>query len=178
VARVSSGVTASESARPPASAPTVARSEAVATPAPKATTPLRAEAPKPDAPKTEAAKADTPKADTKRPEADDGARARALLEGQAADGKSTAVAAAEPGKAAANGARFVVQVGSYGGASSARDMRQRVDKLGLKSYTQETEVDGVKRIRVRVGPFNSRDDAEKAAGTLKAAGLPAAIMTL
>jgi DedD protein len=40
------------------------------------------------------------------------------------------------------------------------------------------EVDGAKRIRVRVGPFTSRDDAEKAAGTLKAAGLPAAILTL
>jgi DedD protein len=102
-----------------------------------------------------------------------------LLEGQTANDKSTTVAAAEPGKAAAgSGARFVVQVGAYGEASSARDMRQRVDKLGLKSYTQVAEVDGAKRIRVRVGPFNSRDDAEKAAGTLKAAGLPAAIMTL
>jgi DedD protein len=40
------------------------------------------------------------------------------------------------------------------------------------------EVDGTKRVRVRVGPFNSREDAEKAAGKLKAAGLPAAIFTL
>jgi cell division protein FtsN len=31
---------------------------------------------------------------------------------------------------------------------------------------------------VRVGPFAAREDAEKAAGTLKAAGLPAAVMTL
>jgi DedD protein len=99
------------------------------------------------------------------------------------------VAAAEPTKAAAatsgdvsksDGAsgRFVVQVGAYGEANSARDMRQRVDKLGLKSYTQVVEIDGAKRIRVRVGPFVAREDAEKAAGTLKAAGLPAAVMTL
>ena len=53
-----------------------------------------------------------------------------------------------------------------------------VDKLGLKSYTQVIEVDGAKRIRVRVGPFAAREDAEKAAGTLKAAGLPAAVLTL
>ena len=115
-----------------------------------------------------------------------------MLEGQGATGsedKSTKVAAAtpktdatpktEPAKAeAAAGSRFVVQVGAYGEAASARDMRQRVDKLGLKSYTQTAEVDGVKRHRVRVGPFNSREDAEKAAGTLKAAGLPAAVFTL
>ncbi len=187
VARVSSGVTTNESARPPANAPApvaarseTARSEAGPTPGPaKPTPPPKAEAPKAEAAKADAPKAEAPKAEATKPEprADDGARARALLEGQAAD-KSTTVAAANPGKATANGARFVVQVGSYGGASSARDMRQRVDKLGLKSYTQETEIDGVKRIRVRVGPFNSRDDAEKAAGTLKAAGLPAAVMTL
>jgi DedD protein len=177
VARVSSGVTTNESARPAASASAPvavrsepARSEAATTPTPAKAAPPKVEAPKAEAPRVEATKSE--------PRADDGARARALLEGQAADNKSTTVAAADAGKAAASGTRFVVQVGSYGGASSARDMRQRVDKLGLKSYTQETEVDGVKRIRVRVGPFNSRDDAEKAAGTLKAAGLPAAIMTL
>ena len=198
VGRVSSGVTTAEAARPaPASAPviaprsdtTTARAEtSPAAAAPKAAPP-KAETPKTEAPKTEAPKAE-PKAEA--PKADDGARARALLEGQGTSsseaGKSTAVAAApakaetpskgEPTKPDAAGGRFVVQVGAYGEASSARDMRQRVDKLGLKSYTQTAEVDGARRIRVRVGPFNSREDAEKAAGTLKAAGLPAAVMTL
>jgi DedD protein len=182
--RVSSGVTTTEpAAAAPASAPAVAaaRSEAApprseptarndaGTAAPAATTkaaPSKAEGTKP-----EAAKVD--------PRADDGARARALLEGQGgAHNKAATVAAAEPDKPDAGTGRFVVQVGAYGAASSARDMRQRVDKLGLKSYTQTAEVDGNKRIRVRVGPFNSRQDAEKAAGTLKAAGLPAAILTL
>ena len=192
VGRVSSGVTTAEAARPaPASAPviaprsdaTTARSETSPAAAPKATLP-KAEAPKTETPKAEAPKVEAPKAD-------DGARARALLEGQGTSseaGKSAAVAAApakaetpskaEPAKPDAAGGRFVVQVGAYGEASSARDMRQRVDKLGLKSYTQTAEVDGARRIRVRVGPFNSREDAEKAAGTLKAAGLPAAVMTL
>ena len=193
VGRVSSGVTTAEAARPaPASAPviaprsdaTTARAETSPAAAPKAAPP-KAEAPKTETPKAEAPKVEAPKAD-------DGARARALLEGQGASsseaGKSTAVAAApakaetpskaEPTKPDAAGGRFVVQVGAYGEASSARDMRQRVDKLGLKSYTQTAEVDGARRIRVRVGPFNSREDAEKAAGTLKAAGLPAAVMTL
>nr|MCU0763630.1 SPOR domain-containing protein [Hydrogenophaga sp.] len=34
------------------------------------------------------------------------------------------------------------------------------------------------RIRVRLGPFSNRPDAEKAAARVKALGLPAAILTL
>lgn len=117
-----------------------------------------------------------------KPEArsDDGARARALLEGAASAPvvKPPVVAAAEPTNPDGANGRFVVQVGAYGGAASARDMRQRVDKLGLKSYTQVIEIDGARRIRVRVGPFAAREEAEKAADTLKAAGLPAAVLTL
>jgi DedD protein len=116
--------------------------------------------------------------------------ARVLLEGQSPASAPAAaakpVANAQPVKPAATTAepakpdagRFVVQVGAYGEANSARDMRQRVDKLGLKSYTQVVEIDGARRIRVRVGPFAAREDAEKAAGTLKAAGLPAAVRPL
>jgi DedD protein len=142
------------------------------------------------APRSDAAPV-APKPVPAKPEArsDDGARARALLEGAgpAASKPAAAVALAQSGKPAAaaadankpdGGGRFVVQVGAYSEANSARDMRQRIDKLGLKSFTQEIEVDGVKRIRVRVGPFAAREDAEKAAGTLKAAGLPAAVFTL
>ncbi|HEX6018161.1 MAG TPA: SPOR domain-containing protein, partial [Burkholderiaceae bacterium] len=116
----------------------------------------------------------------------------ALLEGQGAPAAAgvakpaTVVAAAEAkpdagsdsAKSDSAAGRFVVQVGAYGEASSARDMRQRVDKLGLKSYTQVVEVDGATRTRVRVGPFAAREDAEKAAGALKAAGLPAKVLTL
>lgn len=116
----------------------------------------------------------------------DAARAKALLEGKdptGATGAPVAVVAAAQGKPAVAAdadpaGRFVVQVGAYGEASSVRDMRQRVDKLGLKSYTQVVEVDGAKRTRVRVGPFAAREEAEKAAGALKAAGLPAKVLTL
>jgi DedD protein len=189
-ARMSSGVVGERSAEPPREpAATATRSE----PAPSGDA-VRKE---PAAPRTEATPPPKPAPAKPESRADDGARARALLEGQspapaaspAAAKPAVVVAAAEPSKPTAataveasktdlaNG-RFVVQVGAYGEANSARDMRQRVDKLGLKSYTQVVEIDGAKRIRVRVGPFAAREDAEKAAGTLKAAGLPAAVMTL
>jgi DedD protein len=149
VARVSSGVTTSEPARAePASAPAAAR-------------------PEPSASRSQ------PSPRTEAPARSDTTKTVATAE----PNKSDATAKSEIPKPDAGG-RFVVQVGAYGEAASARDMRQRVDKLGLKSYSQVADVDGNKRVRVRVGPFHSREDAEKVAGKLKAAGLPAAILTL
>jgi DedD protein len=83
----------------------------------------------------------------------------------------TSAAAESPG-------RFAVQIGAFADAAVAREARTKVEKLGLRTYTQEVETDSGKRIRVRLGPFTSRDDAEKAAATVKAAGLPAAVLTL
>lgn len=93
-------------------------------------------------------------------------RARALLEGRAA-----AAAAAESG-------RYVVQVGAFADAEAARETRQKVEKLGLKTYTQVAQTPGGSRIRVRVGPFASRGEADAALAKAKAAGLAAVVLTL
>ncbi len=74
--------------------------------------------------------------------------------------------------------RFVVQVGAFADAALAREARAKVEKLGLRTYTQVLETDAGKRIRVRLGPFASRDEAEQSAAKVKAAGLPAAVLTL
>ena len=57
-------------------------------------------------------------------------------------------------------------------------MRSKLERAGLKTYTHVAETEQGKRIRVRVGPFESRAQAEKAAQKVKALGLPAAILTL
>ena len=98
---------------------------------------------------------------------DEGAKARALL-----DGKPLADSAV-----AAEG-RFVVQVGAFADPAKARETRLRVEKVGLKTYTNVTETKDGKRIRVRVGPFASRGQADKAAEKIKGLDLPAAILTL
>ena len=54
----------------------------------------------------------------------------------------------------------------------------KVERLGIKTYLQVVEVGGEKRTRVRVGPFVSRDEADRAAAKIKAAGLTAAILSL
>jgi DedD protein len=100
------------------------------------------------------------------------ARAKALLEGRA-----------EPRAAAASTVdtkpgRFVVQVGAYTDADTMQQVRSKVEKLGLKTYTQSIETGAGKRTRVRVGPFSTRDEAELASGKLKAAGLPGNVLVL
>ena len=94
----------------------------------------------------------------------DGDRARALLEGRPT--------------AAADGQRFVVQVGAFADAEAARDTRRNVEKLGLKTYTQVAQTPSGNRIRVRVGPFASRGEAEAALAKAKAAGLSAVLLSL
>lgn len=101
----------------------------------------------------------------------DGARAQALLEGKAVPAASAAAAGPSPG-------RFIVQVGAFAENKSAQEMRIKVEKLGLKTYAQAVDTADGKRVRVRLGPFGSRDEADRAAARLRAAGLPGAILTL
>ena len=74
--------------------------------------------------------------------------------------------------------RFVVQVGAFSDVGKARETRLKVEKAGLKTYTHVAETKEGRRIRVRVGPFATRAEADKAAGKIKDLDLPAAILTL
>lgn len=85
-------------------------------------------------------------------------------------------AASGPANPAAQ--RFVVQAGAYSDAASLRSARQKVEALGMKTYTQDIDNSQGKRTRVRVGPFASRDEAEAAARRIKGTGLQANVITL
>ncbi len=101
-----------------------------------------------------------------------GRRAQALLEGRPTP-PPTAPAAPEP-----KSGRFVVQAGAYTEAAALREARQKVEKLGLKTYTQVIETDAGARTRVRVGPFETREEAEKVAARIKGSGMAANILSL
>lgn len=100
--------------------------------------------------------------DTSKTNISEAARAQALL-----DGKPPVAAE-----------RIVVQVGAFADAARAHEVRLTLERAGLKTYTHVAETSEGKRIRVRVGPFASRAEADKAAARVKALGLPAAILTL
>jgi DedD protein len=102
----------------------------------------------------------------------DAAKAQALL-----DGKPVADKPAEKKTDAATG-RFVVQVGAYVEAAKLREARQKVEKAGFKTYTQVVGAKDAQRTRVRIGPFASKAEAEKAVDKLKKLNLPAAILEL
>lgn len=76
------------------------------------------------------------------------------------------------------GGRFVVQIGAFAEASAVRDVRSKAEKAGLATFTQTVSTADGQRTRVRVGPFASREEAEKAAAQAKAAGLGGAVLTL
>jgi DedD protein len=93
--------------------------------------------------------------------------------------KPVATAAAAAATAAQDAAgRFVVQVGAFADDATVRQTRQKVEKLGLKTYTQEVNTDAGKRVRVRVGPFATRDEATQVLNKLKGSGLPGVVLTL
>ena len=99
--------------------------------------------------------------------ADDSARAKALLEDK------PVVAANESAEL-----RLVVQVGAFADAAKAREVRLKLEKAGLKTYTQVADSKEGKRTRVRVGPFANKAEADQAALKIKALDLPATILSL
>jgi len=164
----------------PSDRPAAAAPPAQTNPAPVAKPEVRAEnkpepKPKPEAkpePKPE------PKPATAAKPADDGARARALLEGKTAAATAAAATAAKPAAGSEENGRFVVQVGAFAEADKAREVRQKLERAGLKTYTNVAKTADGERTRVRVGPFASRAEADKAAGRVKGLSLPAAVLSL
>jgi len=156
-------------ARPPAATPSTASAAAAAVAKPETATPAevitesRAEAGREVASLPASAPAAAPVA---APAATptDGARAQALLEGKR--------------DKAADAGRFVVQVGAFADAAAAHDTRLKAEKLGMKTYTQVAATSSGNRIRVRLGPFTSRADADKALAKARGAGLTAVVLTL
>lgn len=137
------GLDPSEQVEPP-SAPVVApvvKSEPTEKPKEK-----QADKPKE---KTEAAVAKSDKTDaeakSKSKSKDDGDKAKALLEGKSATAE-----------------RLIIQVGAFSDAAKLREVRQKLEKGGFKTYTQVVDgKDGKTTTRVRVGPYDSRDDADR-----------------
>jgi DedD protein len=72
----------------------------------------------------------------------------------------------------------VVQVGAFADLAKAREVRQKLEQAGLKTYTQVLETKDGRRIRVRVGPFAGKSEADKAAEKIKKLNLPAATLSL
>lgn len=106
------------------------------------------------------------------PSSDEAARARALLEGR------TPAAAPVAAATLPEQGRFIVQIGAFAEQEKAREARLKLERAGIKTYAQVVETKEGKRIRVRVGPFDGKAEAEKAAARIKGLNLPVSILLL
>jgi DedD protein len=119
--------------------------------------------------------AKTDQAKRQRSQAADAARARALL-----DGGNTVPASSTTARAtSAHGqeGRYAIQIGAFATAQAAQAARQKAERAGVKTYTQTIATSAGPRTRVRVGPFTSRDEAQRALAKLKQAGLTGSVLS-
>ncbi|TQN07957.1 uncharacterized protein DUF2628 [Acidovorax temperans] len=142
---------------PRSAKPTAANNEKTKAPPPasKASAPAKAYAPAPAASKTASA---TKSAEPARPKPTAAAKAPA---------EDLATVGSAPG--------FYINVGLFADESNARKAQSRLLNEGLPAFRQT--LDGAKgtRVRVRVGPYASRSEAEAGAATVKALGLEAVV---
>jgi DedD protein len=72
--------------------------------------------------------------------------------------------------------RFVVQVAALSSSAAADDLTARLIKGGFSGYVEAVSTAGGTLHRVRVGPFATRDEAQRAVDKLKTAGHKAAVV--
>ena len=99
------------------------------------------------------------------PDAKEAAKAKALLDGKEAPNLGDAV-------------RSVVQVGAYADLAKAKEVRAKLESAGFKTYTQEIDTKDGKRIRVRVGPFATKEEADKTAEKIRKLNLQTSVLKL
>jgi DedD protein len=115
--------------------------------------------------------AEAPKAAPKAPEASKTApKVAAAPKAETSAPATSASAKAET--------RFVVQVGAFANAGSARAQADKARKAGVRVYTETVKTAQGERTRVRVGPFTSREAADQARAKLKSLGLESSVVPL
>jgi DedD protein len=86
--------------------------------------------------------------------------------------------AAKPATAvAAPVEKFAVQVAALSSSTAAKDLAARLKKGGFSAYVEAVSTSEGTLQRVRVGPFASRDEAQRTAEKIKAAGHRAAVVS-
>lgn len=84
----------------------------------------------------------------------------------------------KPEPKADDAVRSVVQVGAYADLAKAKEARAKLESAGFKTYTQEIDTKDGKRIRVRVGPFATKEEADKTAEKIRKLNLQTSVLKL
>ena len=81
-----------------------------------------------------------------------------------------------PAAAAPAPEKFAVQVAALSSASAAKELAARLKKGGFGAYVEAVSTADNTLHRVRVGPFDSREEAQRTAEKVKAAGHKATVV--
>lgn len=74
-------------------------------------------------------------------------------------------------EAGSGGPAYVVQLGAFSNSADAKQQQDKLAANGIKSYTEIVKTAKGELTRVRVGPYSTREAAEKARDQLKKLGL-------
>lgn len=69
------------------------------------------------------------------------------------------------------GVPFVIQLGAFANLANAKERQSRLTALKVKFYTETVKTPSGNKLRVRAGPYASRQEAERVQAKLKAAGI-------
>ncbi len=97
---------------------------------------------------------------------DDSERARAILEGRNLASAEGAVASNE-----VKPERYVVQVAALASKDKVKELQNKLKSAGIKTYTQKIATANGDRIRIRVGPFANREEADRMRAKIGKLGL-------
>jgi DedD protein len=77
-----------------------------------------------------------------------------------------------------NKGRFIVQVAAVSNKAKVDELLQKLKRGGIEGYWQKITTKEGDRFRVRVGPFSSRDEAEKMSKRIDKLGLHGTIQAI
>ena len=95
---------------------------------------------------------------------DEAKRAAAILGGQPAEAKPVAKAG-----------EYLVLIGAFSNESNVKNLKAKLGEQGIKTFSEPLDTPQGKKIRVRAGPFSSREAAEKALEKMQKIGISGAV---
>jgi len=122
--------------------------------APASKTPEPSVAAKPEIAKAEVAKVQPAKTDT----------AKKAVTAKVTEDKKVA-------EAPAANSPVYVQIGVFSDPANIKQLQQKLSTISVKSYTEKIDTPKGEKIRLRAGPFSSRQDADAALNKIRTIGL-------
>jgi DedD protein len=74
--------------------------------------------------------------------------------------------------------KYLLQVAAVNSKAKADDLKSRLKESGIKAYSEKVSTKDGDRFRVRVGPFASREEAEKMQARVKKIGLNGSVQSM